>query len=109
MPNTIKIVYTTINNQQQAFDLAKRAVTEKVAACVNVLPQLKSFYMWQGMLQEESEFLILFKTAYNGNRIKTWLKQNHPYDVPAIIELEASASEDFQQFIEENSQCHRDY
>ena len=63
-------------------------VRERLAACVNVSPPIRSIYRWQGALQEDSETLMVIKTVASRYReAEDWLQRNHPYDVPEIIAL----------------------
>ena len=61
----IIIIYTTINNKQQAIELAEQAVNAEVAACVNIMPNITSVYKWQDKIETSDEYVLIFKTAYN--------------------------------------------
>ena len=80
-----RLVLTTCATQQDAETLARTLLEQKLAACVNVLPNIQSFYMWQGKLTQDSELKLFIKTqsAKTSVLIDT-LKQIHPYDVPEI-------------------------
>ncbi len=56
------IVLTTVPNIEEAETLAQKIVAEKLAACVQVLPQMKSFYFWAGEIRADGEHLLLIKT-----------------------------------------------
>lgn len=102
----IIIIYTTLDNKQQAKALAEQAVISEIAACVNIMPNITSVYKWQDKIETTDEYVLIFKTAYNNqDKIITWLKQNHPYDVPAILVIPAKTSNEFHTFIEDNSKC----
>lgn len=102
----IIIIYTTIDNKQQATELAEQAVTEEVAACVNIMPNVTSVYKWQNQIETSDEYVLILKTAYNNKeKIIKWLECHHPYDVPAILALPAETSSMFHAFIEDNSRC----
>lgn len=102
----IIIIYTTINNKQQAIELAEQAVNAEVAACVNIMPNITSVYKWQDKIETSDEYVLIFKTAYNNKyKIMQWLKQNHSYTLPAILALPTETSNEFHTFIENNSQC----
>jgi periplasmic divalent cation tolerance protein len=73
---------------ETASKLARLIVESKLAACVNVLPSLKSTYWWQGKIEESSESLLLAKT--DKLKVKSLIKlvkANHPYSVPEVISL----------------------
>jgi periplasmic divalent cation tolerance protein len=84
------IVITTTPNEEEAESLAKKIIGAKLAACVQVLPPMKSFYFWEGAVQSESEHLLLIKTLpekYAG--LETFIQINHSYKVPEIAALSA--------------------
>lgn len=84
------IVLTTTPNAEEAESLAKQIVGEKLAACVQVLPPIKSFYFWEGTVQTEIEHLLLIKTlAEKYDALETFIEANHSYDVPEIVALRA--------------------
>ncbi len=84
------IVLTTTPNTEEAENLARKIVEAKLAACVQVLPQMKSFYFWEGEIQTDAEHLILIKTLEEKfDALKDFIQSNHSYDVPEIVALEA--------------------
>lgn len=82
------LVYVTAPDEETAARIARSAVEERLAACVNVIPNMRSFYRWEGYVQDEGEYLLLIKT--NRDRV-TALKERvvklHPYDVPCVTVL----------------------
>jgi len=63
-------------------------VTEKLAACVNIIPGLTSIYAWEGKLEEDSELLLMIKNrAKLVEDLTAAVTSNHPYDVPEVISL----------------------
>lgn len=84
------MVLTTTPNKEEAEKLAKKIVEAKLAACVQVLPEIKSFYFWQGEIQKDSENLILIKTLQEKyNELEKFIRENHSYNVPEIIAFSA--------------------
>ena len=82
------VVLTTTPNIEEAESLAKKIVGAKLAACVQVLPPMKSFYFWEGEVQNEPEHLLLIKTLEaNFAELEKFIKANHSYDVPEIVAL----------------------
>jgi periplasmic divalent cation tolerance protein len=70
---------------QEAQNLGAVLVKNKVAACVNILPQMTSIYMWEGKVTESQEVKLLIKTkAEKLNQVFTLIKSLHSYDVPEI-------------------------
>jgi len=90
-PDTLSVVMTTVGSEAEAQHLAHILVAERYVACAQVLPGITSYYRWQGSLQTDAEFLILFKlptTAYP--RLEQRLRELHPYDEPEILALAAT-------------------
>jgi periplasmic divalent cation tolerance protein len=70
----------------QAEPLAAALVEQRLAACVNVLPQLRSLYLWKGELQRDDEALLLIKTnAERLEALKTAVLALHPYELPEFL------------------------
>ncbi|KAL4647808.1 hypothetical protein GN956_G8170 [Arapaima gigas] len=85
---THSTAFVTCPNEQVAKDLARGMVEKKLAACVNIMPKIKSVYEWQGKIEEDSEVLMVTITA------SAWLcplcfnyRSNHPYEVAEVISL----------------------
>ena len=95
MPNSeLIVIMTTLPDLNQANNIAKILVEEKLAACVQTLPSMTSTYIWDGKLCQESEHLVLIKTiASNYEKLAARLLSLHPYEVPEIIALPATAVE----------------
>jgi periplasmic divalent cation tolerance protein len=82
------IVLNTTPNIEEAESLARKIVETKLAACVQVLPQMKSFYFWENEIQTDSEHLLLIKTLEeNFDDLEKFIRSNHSYDVPEIVAL----------------------
>ncbi|MDJ0820856.1 MAG: divalent-cation tolerance protein CutA [Paracoccaceae bacterium] len=76
-------VYTTLPDEASAKALARSAVTQKLAACVQI-ERITSVYEWDGV-QEDAEFRVLFKTSQAAyDALAEHILQNHPYDEPAL-------------------------
>lgn len=85
------VVLTTAPNIEEAESLAEKIVGAKLAACVQVLPEMKSFYFWAGGVKKEPEHLLLIKTLPEKyDELQNFIFENHSYDVPEIIALKAS-------------------
>ena len=82
------LVFTTLPTADAAAEVAKILVGEKLAACANILPALRSIYRWQGQVQDESEVLVLLKTQrVHYARLKARILELHPYDVPEVLAI----------------------
>lgn len=72
----------------ESENLAKTVVQERLAACVNVLPGIRSIYLWDGKLCNESEELLVIKSTGDAwIKLRNRVKELHSYDVPEIISL----------------------
>ncbi len=86
--NPILVVLCTCPDEAVAKKLAAGLVEQRLAACVNVLPGIRSIYRWQGRVQEDGEVLLVIKTPEDRyGTLEGWLLEQHPYDVPEIIAL----------------------
>ena len=92
MKSDAVVVLTTVSNDAEAEDLARKIVESKLAACVQILPPMKSVYYWESAIQVDSEHLLLIKTLREKfDELAKFIQTNHGYDTPEIIALEASA------------------
>lgn len=83
------IVLTTTPNIDEAEALAEKIVDARLAACVQVMPQMTSVYVWEGKLQTEPEHLMLIKTLPEKyDELEAFITANHSYDVPEIIAID---------------------
>lgn len=84
----ILVVLCTFANQQDALRVGSAVVEARLAACVNVLPGIRSIYRWKGEVQHADEVLVLIKTTQNGfPALRDRLRELHSYDTPEIIAL----------------------
>lgn len=84
------IVLTTTPNIEEAEALARKIVEAKLAACVQVLPAMKSFYIWENAVQADAEHLLLIKTlAEKFDELKAFIESNHSYEIPELVALTA--------------------
>jgi periplasmic divalent cation tolerance protein len=82
----------TCPDEETAKRIAGALVTEHLAACVNRMAGVRSTYRWQGQVQDEPEVLLLIKTVRRRfEALELRLKALHPYDLPEIIALPATA------------------
>ena len=62
-----------------------------LAACINIVPMIKSFYRWQGKVQQDNESLMLIKCAANNfTALQERILETHPYELPEIITVSVS-------------------
>jgi len=86
MPTPYQIILCTCPDKDTAEKIAYFLVTDKLAACVNILPGITSVYRWHGQIESTQEQLLLIKgnkSSYQA--IETTIKKLHPYELPEII------------------------
>jgi periplasmic divalent cation tolerance protein len=83
-----KLVLTTAGSKEEARKIARTLVERRLAACVNVVPQIESVYRWQGNIEEAEEWLLLIKTTSAAfERVRDAIKELHSYELPECISL----------------------
>lgn len=102
--NTARIVLTTAGSQEEARKIAHTLVERKLAACVNIVPQVESVYRWQGKVENATEWLLIIKTqAAIFARVCDTVKELHSYELPECVMIEISGgSQEYLGWIEEN-------
>ena len=89
------VVLCTAPDLAAAEKLAKGLVEGRLAACVNAISGLTSFYRWQGKVEIDSEVQLLIKTRKGlFEELAAWIEANHPYEVPEIVALRAEQVSD---------------
>jgi periplasmic divalent cation tolerance protein len=86
----LSIILVTAPSQDVAQQLAHDLVTERLAACVNVVPGLTSIYAWEGKIEQAEEVLMIIKTHSSCYAaLEEHIRAHHPYDTPEIVEISA--------------------
>jgi len=81
------VVYVTAPEKEAAV-MAKRLVEERLAACVNLVPGVRSFYWWKGKIEDDPEVLCMIKTrASLFDALRDRVRELHSYEVEEIIAL----------------------
>jgi periplasmic divalent cation tolerance protein len=92
MTTTAHVVLCTAPNADEARRLARAVVEARLAACVNLLPAVRSIYRWEGEVHEDEEVLLVVKTAADRvEALVAFLVEHHPYEVPEAIALPITA------------------
>ena len=82
------MVFCTVPSGEVAAELARALVGEKLAACVNIVPGLRSIYRWNGEICDDAELLLIIKTARDRfEALRARLVQRHPYECPEVVAL----------------------
>lgn len=86
------IVFCTVPSSEEGARIAEILVKERLCACVNRLPGVTSYYIYEGTFCEDAEELLVIKTLPSHfERLETRIAELHPYDVPEIIAAEITA------------------
>jgi periplasmic divalent cation tolerance protein len=98
------IVLSTCGSEQEAGKIAQHLVENRLAACVNVIPQVKSIYRWQDKVESAQEWLLLVKTTAEKFRlIRDAIPRLHSYQLPECISIAIDdGSAPYLQWIEDN-------
>jgi periplasmic divalent cation tolerance protein len=82
------LIFTNLPDETSAQTLAAELVTERLAACVNILAPCRSVYRWQGEIENTQEVPLLIKTtAERYAALETAIRARHPYELPEIIAI----------------------
>lgn len=86
------VVYTTFPDEETGLRIGESLVRDRLAACVNVIPGMRSVYAWQGAVERGAEAVGLVKTREGlTERVTAALRERHPYDTPVVLLLPAQA------------------
>ncbi len=84
----VRVVLVTAPETEQAARMARVLVEERLAACVNVVPAVRSIYRWENEVQDDGEVLLVIKTgADRSQALAARVEEIHPYDVPEVLVL----------------------
>jgi periplasmic divalent cation tolerance protein len=85
---SVNFIYMTAGNKEEARIIGKELVASRLAACVNILDNMKSVYMWDGEAQEDSEVVLIAKTTRERvPDLVDKVKSIHSYECPCIVSL----------------------
>jgi periplasmic divalent cation tolerance protein len=101
---SIIISLVSCPSQEVGSALAKLLVDRELAACVQILPPMQSVYRWKGEVCIDEEVLLVIKTTSNlKDEVRTAIEENHPYEVPEFVVLEArDVSERYGTWLQQN-------
>jgi periplasmic divalent cation tolerance protein len=81
-------IYVTVPSQDEAQKIAEAVVTDRLAACANIIPGMKSVYRWEGKIQQSDEVIVIFKTIESlFTVVEARVKKLHSYKTPCIAAL----------------------
>jgi periplasmic divalent cation tolerance protein len=99
-----QIVFCTCPNIEVATTIATNLVENALAACVNLLPSIRSVFRWEGKIENIEETLLIIKTSrLRYAELEMMIRSQHPYTVPEIISLDIQQGfADYLAFMEQN-------
>ena len=87
MTNNI-VVLSTCGSEEEAERIARQLVEARLAACVNVIMQIRSFYRWKGKVEDSREYLLVIKTSRDlFEPLRALLESAHSYELPEVLAL----------------------
>lgn len=104
---SVRFIYVTAADREQAEMIGRTLVEERLAACANILPQITSFYWWEGAVQHEREAVLIAKSrAELVERIVARVRELHSYSVPCVVALPIEqGNPDFLRWIEDETRA----
>ena len=86
------MVYITAASPDEAETIGRALVTERLAACANILPGMRSIYRWKGAVETAAETVLIAKTRLDlADALTARVKELHSYDVPCVVVLPIAA------------------
>lgn len=100
------VIYVTVSNRAEGEKIARALLQERLAACVNIVDNVQSFFWWKGAIDSGSESLLIIKTKKaTFKALVKKVKDVHSYDVPEIIALPVvDGSGDYLKWIDDSLQ-----
>ena len=104
MVEKVLLALSTFPGTEIARQVSDQLVSERLAACANILPSVESIYRWKGNIENGNETLVFFKVSEGRqSAFQDKLRSLHPYDVPEIIFLPVTAGlPDYLRWVAEN-------
>ena len=91
-PDGARLVLCTVPNDEVAETIARTLLDERLVACVNVVPGIRSLYRWQGKVEDDRELLLVMKTsAARYAELETRIEALHPYEVCEVLAFDVAA------------------
>ena len=96
------VVLSTCGSAEEGARIARALVEKKLAACVNVIPAVRSFYQWKGAIEDEQELLLVIKSSRGlFNQLRVEIEKLHSYEVPEVIAVPiVEGSEGYLEWLE---------
>lgn len=94
-PMRATAIVTTVETEEQANLIARELIARRQAACVNIVPGVRSVYRWQGKVVSDAQFLLIAKTrASEFEAVAETIRELHAYDVPEILTFDVGRGDE---------------
>ena len=85
------VVVTTVGTEEQAYLIAREIIARRQAACVNIVPAIRSIYRWKGKICKDGELLLIVKTLQEEfEGVASTIRELHSYELPEILSFGVS-------------------
>jgi periplasmic divalent cation tolerance protein len=82
------VVLSTCGSEEEAVRIASKLIDAHLAACVNLIPKIRSFYRWRGKVEDSAEWMLIIKTSRDCfEPLRTVLEAAHSYELPEVLAL----------------------
>jgi len=100
------VVFITTSNEDEAVKIAHALVEARLAACVNIIKEIRSIYLWQGKIEDDKEVLMIVKSRRKHFvAISKKVKEMHSYEVPEVIALPiVDGAENYLKWLQESTE-----
>ena len=93
--NDAILVFTSVGSEQQAITIAYELVNLQLAACINIIPDIRSIYRYKGKVCDDSEFFLIIKTSSDlFDEVAAEISRLHTYEIPEIIAVKSENCKD---------------
>lgn len=93
MTDALSVALVTAPNVEVASHIGRTLVEERLIACANLVPAIRSIYRWEGAIHDEAEVLLVLKFRRGQfEAVRSRVVALHPYSVPEVLELEIAAA-----------------
>jgi len=100
MHKNLRLVYITIQSKDEASKIGRGIIEQNLAACVNIIPGMTSYYRWEGQVQSDEETVLLVKTHTSKLKdVTDYVKEVHSYECPCVISLTLAEGEGNEEYL----------
>lgn len=96
----VREVQVTCPDEDTAARIGRKAVEGRLSACANIMGPVRSIYRWKGQIEEDTEWTLLLKTAAGQlDALIDLVRENHPYELPAILVHESETDAETERWV----------